>query len=79
MERFRTRRVRRQGFASGGTLLTTVVLCVGLLGSCATEPMPEKEEGGTEEGDIFPPDREERGPWQQETRLAWSGSRQVTH
>jgi len=74
-----TKRNGRLPPAGWRALLAAPLLCLGLLGACATEPMPEQEEGGAEEGDVFPPEQEERHPWQQETRLAWSGTGKVPH
>lgn len=74
-----TKRNGRRPPARWGVLLAALLLGLGVLGSCATEPMPEQEGGGAEEGDVFPPEQEERHPWQQETRLAWSAPGKVTH
>jgi hypothetical protein len=52
------------------------VVLAGVLTACGPRPLPppgalpEREEGGAGEQEVFPPEERERGPWQPPIRMA---------
>jgi len=61
-------------------VLGAAVVLAGLLTACGPRPLPppgvlpEREEGGAGEQEVFPPEERERGPWQPAIRMAGAAS-----